>query len=106
MVAIYHKTGDKIVKESNLYKLSQIDINNLIWVDLNNLDETEKRIISTKFHIKIQDQQELQEIESSSRFIETKKMITANSNFLVYHPHRPEARRAGKKCDSNGRTRW
>ncbi|MFS8617492.1 MAG: magnesium/cobalt transporter CorA [Solitalea sp.] len=86
MVAIYYKTGDKIVKENNLYKLSQIDINNLIWVDLNRLDETEKRIISTKFHIKIQDQQELQEIESSSRFIETEKMITANSNFLVYHP--------------------
>ncbi len=84
MVTIYYKVADKLVKESNLYKLSQIDFNSLLWIDLNRLDETEKRIISTRFHIKIQDQQELQEIESSSRFIETDKLIMANSNFLVY----------------------
>jgi magnesium transporter len=54
-----------------------------VWIDLNRLDDLEKRYISNKFGINLYEKQQQEEIESSSRYLETNKIIVANSNFLL-----------------------
>jgi magnesium transporter len=83
VVTLYYKYNDRLIKETDIRGLSYIDFKHLLWIDLNNLTEEEKSRILSRFHIQFQDLSQLEEIESSSRFIETDRMIVANSNFLV-----------------------
>lgn len=83
MINIYFRQNDKIARESDLRTLPQIDPLSVLWVDLNRLDDLEKRYISNKFGINLYEKQEQEEIESSSRYHETNKIIVANSNFLL-----------------------
>ncbi|MEO6167423.1 MAG: magnesium/cobalt transporter CorA [Chitinophagales bacterium] len=83
MINIYFRQNDKIARESDLRTLPQIDPLSVVWVDLNRLDDLEKRYISNKFGINLSEKQEQEEIESSSRYHETNKIIVANSNFLL-----------------------
>lgn len=72
-----------MIRESDLRLLPQIDPLSVVWVDLNRLDDQEKRYIINKFGINLYEKQQQEEIESSSRYLETNKMIVANSNFLI-----------------------
>ncbi len=63
--------------------MTQLDLKNILWVDVFRLDENEKKFITGKFGINLYEKQEQEEIESSSRYFESSKMIVANSNFLV-----------------------
>ena len=83
MIHIYYRQQEKIIRESNLRTLPQIDPLSVIWIDLNRLDDLEKRYISNKFGINLYEKQQQEEIESSSRYLETNKIIVANSNFLL-----------------------
>jgi magnesium transporter len=83
MINIYFRQNDKISRESDLRTLPQIDPLSVVWVDLNRLDDLEKRYISNKFGINLYEKQQQEEIESSSRYLETNKIIVANSNFLM-----------------------
>ncbi len=83
MIAIYYRSGEKIIRETDLRNLPQIDPISVIWVDLNQLNELEKRYITNKFGINLYEKQQQEEIESSSRYHETNKIIVANSNFLI-----------------------
>jgi magnesium transporter len=83
MINIYFRQHDKIAHESDLRTLPQIDPLSVVWVDLNRLDDLEKRYISNKFGINLYEKQQQEEIESSSRYLETNKIIVANSNFLM-----------------------
>ena len=83
MVAIYYRQADKIIRETDLRALPQVDPLNVVWIDLNRLDDLEKRYISNKFGINLYEKQQQEEIESSSRYLETNKIIVANSNFLL-----------------------
>lgn len=83
MINIYYRQQEKILHESDLRTLPQIDPLTVVWVDLNRLDELEKQYISSKFGINLSEKQQQEEIESSSRYHETNKIIVANSNFLL-----------------------
>ncbi|MBX7141447.1 MAG: magnesium/cobalt transporter CorA [Chitinophagales bacterium] len=83
MITIYYRSGEKMIRESDLRLLPQIDPLSVVWVDLNRLDDQEKRYIINKFGINLYEKQQQEEIESSSRYLETNKMIVANSNFLI-----------------------
>ena len=83
MITIYYRNGDKMIRESDLRLLPQIDPLSVVWVDLNRLDDPEKKYITNKFGINLYEKQQQEEIESSSRYLETNKMIIANSNFLI-----------------------
>jgi len=85
MISVYYRKEEKIIRESNLRQLPQIDPLSVIWVDLNRLDDIEKRYITNKFGINLYEKQQQEEIESSSRYLETSKMIVANSNFMIQH---------------------
>ena len=83
MIAIFYKAFNKIVHEIDVNRLSEIDYEDLLWVDLAFPSPDEKQSVELFFEINLQTRQQAEEIESSSRYFETENFITANSNFLI-----------------------
>lgn len=78
----YHKDG--IVRLSrSLDFLKSNPINNFLWIDLNDVDEEVENELEDFLKIYIQEEEEMIEIEMSSRYIETNDTLVVNSNFLL-----------------------
>ena len=58
-------------------------IEDLIWLDLLQPTPEERKFAEELFSIKLQSREEIEEIESSSKFSETENQIIINSNFMV-----------------------
>ncbi|MDR1743642.1 MAG: magnesium/cobalt transporter CorA [Dysgonamonadaceae bacterium] len=78
----YHKDG--VVRLSrNLDFLKSNPIQNFLWIDLNDVDEEIENELEDFLKIYIQEEEEMIEIEMSSRYIETNDTLVVNSNFLL-----------------------
>ena len=55
---------------------------NIIWIDLLNPTEEEKELVEKTFQVELFTSQEREEIESSSKYLETESEIGINLNFL------------------------
>lgn len=77
----YHEDG-KLKISKNIDTLKKVDLRNLIWIDLNNVSEAIENELEQFLKIYIQEDEEIEEIEMSSRYIQTEDSIVANSNFL------------------------
>ncbi|ULB35365.1 MULTISPECIES: magnesium/cobalt transporter CorA [Proteiniphilum] len=78
----YHKDG--IVRLSrSLEFLKSNPIQNFLWIDLNDVDEEIENELEDFLKIYIQEEEEMIEIEMSSRYIETNDTLIVNSNFLL-----------------------
>ncbi len=85
MIAIFHKAFNKINHEIEMHRLAELDYEDLLWVDLAFPTADEKQYVETFFNINLQTRQQVEEIESSSRYSETENLIIANTNFLQQH---------------------
>lgn len=83
MISIYHRKDEKIVRENKVDALALIDSINLVWIDLVDANEFEKSSVESLYKVNFQSDTQIEEIESSSRFLETEDFIIGNSNFLV-----------------------
>jgi magnesium transporter len=54
---------------------------NIIWIDLQSPTKEEKEYVEKNYGIEFFTSQELQEIESSSRFLETDETVEINLGF-------------------------
>lgn len=78
----YHKDG--IVRLSrSLDFLKSNSVKNFLWIDLNDVDEEVENELEDFLKIYIQEEEEMIEIEMSSRYIETNDTLIVNSNFLL-----------------------
>lgn len=77
----YHEDG-KLKISKNLDTLKKIDLKELIWIDLNDVSEAIETELEQFLKIYIQEEEEIEEIEMSSRYMQTDDSIVANSNFL------------------------
>jgi magnesium transporter len=78
----YHKDG--IVRLSrSLDFLKSNPIQNFLWIDLIDVDEEVENELEDFLKIYIQEEEEMIEIEMSSRYIETNDTLIVNSNFLL-----------------------
>ncbi len=78
----YHKDG--IVRLSrSLDFLKSNPIQNFLWIDLHDVDEEVENELEDFLKIYIQEEEEMIEIEMSSRYIETNDTLVVNSNFLL-----------------------
>lgn len=78
----YHKDNTIRISRSIEF-LKTTPISNFFWIDLNNVDEEIENELEEYLKIYIQEEEEMVEIEMSSRFIETSDSIVVNSNFLL-----------------------
>lgn len=78
----YHK--DNIIRLSRSIEfLKTKAIDSFLWIDLNNVDEDIEYELEDYLKIYIQEEEEMIEIEMSSRYIETADSLVVNSNFLL-----------------------
>lgn len=84
MITIFYRAGDTIVNEIDEDLLPSLAHENLLWVDLVDPTFEQRDIVESYFNISLQTRQQVEEIESSSRYSETERLIIANSNFLMH----------------------
>lgn len=78
----YHK--DNTIRMSRSIEfLKTTPIKNFLWIDLNNVDEEIENELEDYLKIYIQEEEEMVEIEMSSRYMETADSLVVNSNFLL-----------------------
>ncbi|MDR2087366.1 MAG: magnesium/cobalt transporter CorA [Dysgonamonadaceae bacterium] len=78
----YQKEG--LIRISrNLEFLKKIPTGQLLWIDLNDVDEETESQLEDFLKIYIQEEEEMIEIETSSRYIETRDTLVVNANFLL-----------------------
>lgn len=78
----YHESG-KIKISKTLDILQKIDQKNIIWIDLNDVALDVETRLEQFLKIYIQEDEEIEEIEMSSRYIQTEDSIVANTNYLL-----------------------
>lgn len=78
----YHKDGPIKVSRSIDF-LKQTPTNTFLWIDLCDVDEQLEAQLEEFLKIYIQEEEEIVEIEMSSRYIETGDSLVVNSNFLT-----------------------
>lgn len=82
MIRVYTISQGKITQHKNPTFKDIVVLENMIWIDLQSPTREEKEFVEKNYNIEFFTSQELQEIESSSRFIETDETIEMNLGFL------------------------
>lgn len=78
----YHQDGPiKVSRSVDFLKKTPTD--NFLWIDLCDVDEAIEAQLEDYLKIYIQEEEEMVEIEMSSRYIETSDSLVVNSNFLT-----------------------
>lgn len=79
---IFYKESEKIKISKTLDILQSIDKKDIVWIDLQDVKEEIESELEQFLKIYIQEDEEMEEIEMSSRYMQTDDSIVANSNFL------------------------
>ncbi len=86
MIAIFHKTANKVERSSNIQLLNELGYDDIVWIDLVDPSGKEKHTVEEFLDTELQSRAQAEEIESSSRYFETETGIFANTNFLISQP--------------------
>ncbi len=78
----YHKDG-AIRLSRSIDFLKKTPTEQFLWIDLNDVDEEIESQLEDYLKIYIQEEEEMIEIETSSRYIETRDTLVVNTNFLL-----------------------
>ena len=79
---IFYKDNEKIKVAKTIGALKELDKKDIIWIDLLDVSDKTEDTLEGFLKIDIQEDEEMEEIEMSSRYIQTDDSIVANSNFL------------------------
>ncbi|MFR9165792.1 MAG: magnesium/cobalt transporter CorA [Dysgonomonas sp.] len=82
-VKLFYQKDNVIRISRSLEFLKESSIKNFLWIDLNNVDEEIENELEDYLKIYIQEEEEMIEIEMSSRYIETNDSLVVNLNFLL-----------------------
>ena len=81
-IKIFYKEKEKIKVARSISALKELDKKDIIWIDLLDVSDKTEDTLEGFLKIDIQEDEEMEEIEFSSRYIQTDDSIVANSNFL------------------------
>lgn len=83
MISIFTREFDRIKVLKNAFSLQEVPLESVLWIDLLDPTPEERQIVEIMMQVRLRTLQEVEEIESSSRYYETEDCIVANSNFLI-----------------------
>ncbi|MBO4571069.1 MAG: magnesium and cobalt transport protein CorA [Bacteroidales bacterium] len=86
MVQIFYNSNGQILTAESTDILKQITARDALWLDLFDPDGDEKREVEEFLGVNLQSRAQAEEIESSSRYFETAKYISINTDFLIPGP--------------------
>ena len=82
MLTYYWKAQGKIERSRSTDEFENVDVSTLVWVDLNFANEFEQALVEKKLHITLQSSDEIEEIEYSSRYFQTRSGLRINLAFM------------------------
>jgi magnesium transporter len=83
MITIYLKQYNKIVRQAETKIFDELGYDDILWIDLMKPSGAEKRAVEEFMEISLQTRQQIEEIESTSKYSETENATITNANFFV-----------------------
>ncbi|MEG1649745.1 MAG: CorA family divalent cation transporter, partial [Rikenellaceae bacterium] len=83
MITLYLKSYNKVIKDADVKLLDDLGYDDLLWIDMLSPTVKERRAIEEYMELSLQTRQQMEEIESSSRYSETERVVFCNTNFLT-----------------------
>ena len=83
MSTIYLKQYNKIIRNADPKLFDELGYDDILWIDLLNPTIKEQKAVEGFMEISLQTKQQVEEIESTSKYSETENAIISNSNFFV-----------------------
>ena len=86
MITIYLKQYNRIVRNADVRLFDDLGYDDILWIDLLSPTIKEQKAVENFLEINLQTRQQVEEIESSSKYSETENAIICNSNFFIPNP--------------------
>ena len=83
MITIYLKQYNKIIRNAEPELLDNLGYDDILWIDLMAPSIKEQKAVENFMEISLQTKQQVEEIESTSKYSENENSIISNSNFFV-----------------------
>ncbi len=83
MITIYLKQYNKIIRNADSELFDDLGFDDILWVDMVQPTIKEQKAVENFMEISLQTKQQVEEIESTSKYSETENAIISNSNFFV-----------------------
>ena len=83
MITIYLKQYNKIIRNADTKLFDELGYDDILWIDLLNPTIKQQKAVEGFMEISLQTKQQVEEIESTSKYSETENAIISNSNFFV-----------------------
>ena len=83
MITIYLKQYNKIIRNADPKLFDELGYDDILWIDLLQPTIKEQKAVEGFMEISLQTKQQVEEIESTSKYSETENAIISNSNFFV-----------------------
>ena len=83
MITIYLKQYNKIIRNADPKLFDELGYDDILWIDLLTPTIKEQKAVENFMEISLQTKQQVEEIESTSKYSEDENAIISNSNFFV-----------------------
>lgn len=83
MITVYLKQYNKIVRNADTRLFDELGYDDILWIDMLLPTIKEQKAVENFMEISLQTRQQVEEIESTSKYSESENAIVSNSNFFV-----------------------
>ena len=83
MLTIYLKQYNKIIRNADTELFDDLGYDDILWIDMMQPTIKEQKAVEAFMETSLQTRQQVEEIESTSKYSETENAIISNSNFFV-----------------------
>ncbi|MDE6183613.1 MAG: magnesium and cobalt transport protein CorA, partial [Rikenellaceae bacterium] len=83
MLNVYLKSYNKVIRDADVKLFDDLGYDDILWIDMFDPTIKEKRAVEEFMDISFQTEEQIEEIESSSRYSETEHAVYCNTNFLM-----------------------
>ncbi|MBO5188129.1 MAG: magnesium and cobalt transport protein CorA [Alistipes sp.] len=83
MITIYLKQYNKIIRNADTRLFDELGYDDILWIDMMQPTIKEQRAVESFIEISLQTRQQVEEIESTSKYSENENAIISNANFFI-----------------------
>ena len=83
MITIYLKQYNKIIRNADTKLFDDLGYDDILWIDMLQPTVKEQKAVENFMEISLQTRQQVEEIESTSKYSETENAIISNANFFI-----------------------
>ena len=83
MITIYLKQYNKIIRNADIELFEELGYDDILWIDMITPSIKEQKAGENFMEISLQTKQQVEEIESTSKYSESENAIISNSNFFI-----------------------